>query len=113
MHYISQYGNVYELDFYKFRYAYNDALCIEAWCCESGNEYWEVYGNVTVNLDAPAMDGCSWVDTNNLRHLIDRLHDIGAFEYTGRMQMSGYCAYPEVRWDPEWMAENVKEMEEG
>ena len=109
MRYVSEWGTMYELDFYRVYYTYNGLPGIEAWCSE-GDEYWEPYGVVTVNLSEPPMDGCSWVDTNNMRHLIDRLHDIGAFEYTGRMQMSGFCAYPEVRWNTEWMAENVKEM---
>lgn len=112
MKYESQYGTTYELAFYKSRYVADDSLFIEAWCNEEGEDCWEPYAPLTVCLYEKPADGCSFLDTNNTRHLIDTLYVLGAFEYTGRMVPSGFCEYPEARWNPEWLKKNVHDFGE-
>lgn len=109
MKYESQYGTAYELAFYKSSYVSDGSLYVEAWCEEEGYECWEPYASLTVCLCERPNDGCSFLDTNNVRHLIDTLYVLGAFDYTGRTVQSGFCEYPEARWNPEWFARNVHE----
>ena len=63
----------------------------------------EPYGDVTVNLLVPVPSYCAFVDTNNMPELEDFLVKNGIAEFTGIMQMSGYCSYPLYLFDAEKM----------
>lgn len=54
----------------------------------------EPFSNVTVNIDAPILDYCGYLDTNDLSNVEKFIveNDLGTF--TGIMGESGYCRYP-------------------
>jgi hypothetical protein len=92
-HYDEDFDISFEID----SYANNDSLAI---CMTCGLDN-EPYGVLTVNLeDFPCTGDCAFVDTNNFGDvIIDWIvqNDLG--ELTGRIGFSGYCVYPEVRFN--------------
>jgi hypothetical protein len=63
------------------------------------NGYPEPWGILTINLDKRAND-CAFIDTNdNGEDIIDWIvsNDLGAL--TGEIGYSGFCCYPEVRFN--------------
>lgn len=105
----THYDTTYELTFYKSRYIADNSIFIEAWCREDGDDYWEPYADVTKCLYERPADGCSFLDTNNVGHLIQAMVDEGYVELTGRTASSGWCEYPEGRFDKEWL-EGLEEL---
>lgn len=106
MQYIDQYGNVFtDMRFVRSKYVDNGRPYVEAWCKEEGNDYYECYADVTVNLFAPltAIDGYHvHVDTNNVPRLVDWMCEQGFMTKTGKVAQSGFCEYPEVELNHEW-----------
>lgn len=104
MHYNDEWGNKYELKFFKATYQMG-GLAVLAYCKEDGNDYWEPYGDVTVWLFAPKSDYeyCAYLDTNNDGRLVKAMVDAGYVTLTGRTTRSGWCEYPEGRFDKEWL----------
>ena len=98
MKYTDQYGETYDLVFKCGTY-YNRRPAVVAWC-DGGP-----YATVTVNIDAPLSecDGYhTYVDTNNVAHLVDWMCEQGLMTKTGLMGESGWCVYPEVELNHEW-----------
>lgn len=95
----------YTLDFMKTTYANNGSLAVQIMCQAEGEEYFEPFGMLTVNLTFPPKDKeCAFIDTNNMpQDLIQLLIDKGVMTLTGLDQMSGFCVYPECRFDHEWL----------
>lgn len=56
--------------------------------------YPEPFGDVTVNIDAPAPDYCGYLDTNNLSNVENFIRENDLGEFTGLTGRSGYCEYP-------------------
>lgn len=96
---INSWGETYELAVQITKYVYGDGLAIQLFCVENGN-ITEPYATLTVNLsDYPTNESCAYVDTNNFPEamgLISRYH-LGT--PTGEFGFSGFCMYPEVRFD--------------
>lgn len=63
----------------------------------------EPFCDVTVNLPREMLTGknCAFVDTNNAPFLPRFLVENGLAEPTGNFGFSGYCAYPEYRFNME------------
>lgn len=59
------------------------------------------YCDITVNLPDEPLSGenCGFVDTNNAPFLPDWLEENGLAEPTGMFGFSGWCAYPEYRFN--------------
>ena len=70
----------------------------------------EPFGDVTVNIDAPAPNYCGYLDTNNLSNVEQFITDNGLGEFTGIMGRSGYCAYPLYLFDADKLRELCPEQ---
>ena len=76
------------------RYAYNDGLAIKLW------HMGLPYATLTVNLsDFPSNYPCAFVDTNNFPDALKFIEINKIGKPTGRIGYSGFCEYPEVRFD--------------
>jgi cellulose synthase/poly-beta-1,6-N-acetylglucosamine synthase-like glycosyltransferase len=80
------------------KYVYNDTLAIIIQCSDG-----DVYGNLTVNIDDKLSGkNCAFIDTNNLGEtILDWIVRNKLGEPTGVIGFSGFCAYPEVRFNME------------
>lgn len=95
---------LYELNGYKVyiektKYAYNGRLAVQAYVVE--DDGWvEPYGTITVNLPNEQITDkdCGFVDENNMPFISEWLEENGLAEITGRIGMSGYCFYSEMRF---------------
>lgn len=57
-------------------------------------EYFEPYGDVTVNLGVRAPDYCAYVDLNSMPELEKFIENNELGEFTGLAERSGFCEYP-------------------
>ena len=99
-------GEEYELTFRKTSYANNKSLAVEVMCQTKGEPYEEPFGMLTVNLAKPPQsgEGCAYLDTNNMpEDLLEMLEEVHIFERTEVYQRSGFCIYPEVRFNSGWL----------
>lgn len=64
-------------------------------------DFLEPYCDITVNLPNESLSGedCAFVDTNNAPFLPDFLEENGLAEPTGMLGFSGFCVYPEYRFN--------------
>ena len=55
---------------------------------------------LTVNLaEKPTDKQCAFIDTNNVKYAENFLQENKIAQPTGRYTMSGFCTYPEYRFD--------------
>lgn len=74
------------------------------------DDYPEPWGDLTVNLGVPMEPDCAFIDTNNCGDgVIDWLIENNIAIPTGDWGRSGFCIYPEVRFNKEFL-DKVKEM---
>ena len=102
--YTNQYGDTFNISFYRSRYIDNGRPYVGV-LCEEEPGWWDMYADATVNIWAPltAIDGYHvHMDTNNCRHLYEWMVEKGFVKPTGLMGQSGWCEYPEVELDHEW-----------
>lgn len=59
-----------------------------------GEDGFEPYGDLTVNLGEKAPDYCAYVDTNNMQNVEKFIEDNDLGEFTGLTQRSGFCEFP-------------------
>ena len=93
---------MYELEFnkkkikvqaFKTCYMTNDNLAVVL----ENKEFEDV---LTVNLaESPTDNQCAFIDTNNVKYAEKFLQDNKIAQPTGRYAMSGFCTYPEYRFD--------------
>ena len=103
MKYTDKYGNDYELMFVKGMYVAGE-LAIVVYCDDGEGWGWEPYADLTVHLPYPIFEpDCAFLDTNNCGHLVNAMIDEGLVTLTGREGVSGFCTYPEGRFDSEWL----------
>lgn len=81
-----------EVDLDIQQYANNGRLAVELISYEEG--YPEIFGCLTVNIDASAPDYCGYLDTNNLSNAEKFVTENGLGEFTGLTGRSGFCEYP-------------------
>lgn len=91
--------NGYDIWFTKSFYAYGGSLAILSHCSEGP------YATFTVCLeDEPEDQECAFIDTNNLGNgVCSFLEDNKIAFPTGRYGDSGYCTYPEYRFDKKFL----------
>lgn len=58
------------------------------------DDYFEPYGDISVNLGMKAPDYCAYVDLNNMPELAKFIAENDLGEFTGLTQKSGFCEYP-------------------
>lgn len=101
---LNAWGKEHDVAFATNEYAENRNLYVGLVCFDDG--YPEPWSNLTVNLSVDCESNCAFIDTNNNGvNIIGWLKDNGIAEPTGRMKASGYCIYPEVRFNSEKLAE--------
>ena len=93
---------MYELEFmnkkikveaFKTNYITNDNLAVVL-------ENKDFQEDLTVNLvDYPTNKDCAFIDTNNVKWAENFLQENQIAHPTGRYAISGYCTYPEYRFD--------------
>ena len=93
----TQFGE-YEVSTEVTTYANNGTLAIQLWC-EDGP-----FAVLTVNISDAHREGCQYVDTNNCPWAEQFIHDYNLGEPTGNYGMSGFCFYPEYKF-------NIEEIE--
>lgn len=76
-------------------YANNKTLAIQLWC-EDGP-----FATLTVNINDLHRAGCQYVDTNNCPWAEQFIAEYNLGAKTGNYGMSGFCLYPEYRFDIE------------
>lgn len=103
----TSYGVNYILEFKKAKYQNNGSLAIQIMCRCEGEDFLEPFARLTVNLAVPPMhEDCAYIDTNNVpMDLIQMLIDEGIMTPTGLDQISGYCIYPECKFNHGWLEE--------
>lgn len=90
--YRSEYTGDNEVELDIQTYHNNGRIFISLITNEDG--YPEPFGDVTVNIDAPAPDYCGYLDTNNLSNVENFIRENDLGEFTGLTCRSGYCEYP-------------------
>lgn len=93
---------VYKVFFYRDSYESNNRLFLGLGCVGEG--YCEPYADVTVNIPEAFLTGedfedCAFVDTNNMPNIVSWLESNGFAKRTGMEACSGYCRYPEMKFD--------------
>ena len=76
------------------RYANNDTLAVVLYTLD-----YEEYCVLTVNIGCSTNDDVAVIDTNNYPWLLSYVLDNGLGELTGRYRCSGFCEYPEVKFN--------------
>ena len=72
-------------------------------------KFYEPYCDITVNLPGEILSGenCAFVDVNNAPFITPFLEENGLAEPTGMMGFSGWCAYPEYRFNMDAVREHL------
>lgn len=97
---LTKYGKDHPMTFELNRYADNGNLYVGLITHEEG--YPEPWQNLTVNLGVKCKENCSFLDTNNNgNEIIAWLESNGIGELTGNYKPSGFCVYPEFKFNME------------
>lgn len=98
-------GNMWTITFAKDFYT-NGNLCIEMFCQSEDGDYIEDYATLTVNIEYLGLFYRAAVDINNLGdNIVDWLVDEGFAEDTGITLPSGFCEYPVLDFNQDWIDE--------
>lgn len=97
---LNKYGNNYPMTFNLDHYAANENLYVGLVTNTEG--YYEPWSDLTVNLGIKCAENCAFIDTNNNGNdIIDWLEAHGLGTATGRYKASGFCVYPEFKFNME------------
>lgn len=104
---LNKYGNEHPITFSLHEYL-NGNLCVKMYTHEKG--YPEPWSDLTVNLGIKCKENCAFIDVNN------NGNEIMAWLYknrlgvpTGEIYPSGFCYYPEFKFDMDELMKYVKE----
>lgn len=100
----SRWGDKYEIAFAKTRYVSGNNLAVEVACREDGEEWWEPYGMLTVNIGWTFGERQAYLDTNNVPDLVEFVMSNGWAKEIGEGH-SGFCTYPMVEFTEEFVNE--------
>lgn len=91
-------GTDHPITFRISRYTNNNNLYIGMITWE---EDWpEPWSDLTVNLDAKCAENCAYIDTNNnTDRIVEWLITNKLATLTGEMRSSGFCIYPEMKFN--------------
>lgn len=104
---LKKYGKNHPMTFRLANYAENGNLYVGLITNEEG---WpEPWSNLTVNLSVPCHPNCAFIDTNNNgEEIINWLEENGFGKATGRVAPSGWCWYPEFKFDMNALKKHVE-----
>ena len=90
-------------------YVDGERLYVGMYTFDPEDGFWEMWCDITVNLpDEPVTDeNCGYVDVNNAPYLPRFLEDNGLAEWTGKYGYSGFCQYPEFRFNIDRLDEHL------
>lgn len=93
-----KYGSNHPMEFELNNYSNNGNLYVGLITTEDG--YPAPWQNLTVNLGISCEPDCAFIDTNNNgEEIIDWLIENNLGKPTGRIKASGWCVYPEFRFN--------------
>ena len=102
-----KYGKSHPMTFRTSAYAENGNLYVGLLTHEEG--YPEPWSDLTVNLSVKCGAGCAFIDTNNNgNEIIDWLINHGLGYLTGRTRVSGFCLYPEFKFNMSTLARYIE-----
>jgi hypothetical protein len=91
-------GKNHLITFKLDKYAENGNLYVGMVAHDDG--YPEPWSDLTVNLSVKCDEDCAFIDTNdNGDRIVEWLITNKLATLTGRMRSSGFCTYPEVRFN--------------
>ena len=93
-------GEEYKIKLNRSTYCYNDSLAIICYTDEQ-----EEFAILTTCINEKPNNNCAFVDTNNCAWAEKFLQENNIATPTGRMGESGFCFYPEYKF-------NIDEIEE-
>lgn len=92
-----KYGADRKIALVKNTYTQNDNLAIQM--ISHDGEFPEPWNSLTVNLSGKCDTDCAFIDVNNNgADIINWLIKNDIAHPTGRTEVSGFCAYPEVKF---------------
>ena len=75
---------------------------------EEEDGYYVPWSDLTVNLNRKCKPGCAFIDTNNNGDEIEDWLMKNNLAYpTGRLEVSGWCIYPEFKFNMETLMQYV------
>jgi len=95
---LKKYGSTWPIQLKISVYLYGGGLAIQMISHEDGIA--EPWSYLTVNLDAIPPLNCAFIDTNgNGEDILEWIAQHNLAVPTGRYEYSGYCKYPEYRFE--------------
>ena len=92
------YGTSYDICIEASSYVHGGGFALELLFISDDDL--EPYSNLTVNIAARSSGhDCAYIDTNNLPEAESLIKQYKLGKPTGRIGYSGYCSYPEYRFD--------------
>ena len=102
-------GEILDAVIEKSEYVKPARLFLGLWTRNYGEEYFEPYCDITVNIPEEKLSGesCAFVDTNNAPFITEFLEKHNLAEPTGRLGFSGFCVYPEYKFNTEEISKHL------
>ena len=95
---LNAWGKDHPITFNLDHYAENGNLYVGMICHDEG--YSESWSNLTVNLSVKCDSNCAFIDVNNNgQEILLWLIKNSLGDLTGRMQPSGFCLFPEFKFN--------------
>ena len=107
---LNRWGSAHIIQFETANYVNNGNLAVHM--LEVNGDYYEPWSFLTVNLTRKCAPNCAYIDVNNNGDdIIDWLIDNNLGKPTGRMEISGFCFYPEFEFNMDILNKySIKEM---
>ena len=104
---LRKYGSNHPMTFQLANYVDNGNLYVGLITHEEG--WAEPWQNLTVNLSVKCADDCAFIDTNNNGdEIITWLISNKLGKPTGRIKASGWCTYPEFKFNLDELMKHVE-----
>ena len=102
---------VMDAAFVRDTYVNNNRMYLGLRTYDEEANFWEPWCDVTVNIPDETLtdENCAFIDINNNQTIRQFLEENNLAEWTGKFGYSGFCAYPEYRFDMERLAEHLLE----
>lgn len=94
---LNAWGKKYNLCIEVCKYEQNGNLALQLYYQDK--KYWEPFAIFTVNIGKKCAQECSYVDTNDCPWAPALIEKYKLGEHTGEFGFSGYCVYPEYRFN--------------
>lgn len=95
------FGNEETVFFETNNYANNKRLYVGLMAIDKEYGFLEPYCDVTVNIPSYPLSSeeCGFLDTNNFPFIVELLTRYHCGKFTGKYAHSGFCSYPEFRFN--------------